>query len=214
MSLGQCLRTTTLALAAVATVFSVNGSALAQAPAAGSQPPPPGQAPETGQDQGHYNVPPPPGYRPNEGQSDSSAQARADDDRYSYEAEQWAARNCVAQRANDTAAGVVIGGILGAIIGAGAAGRYDRGAGAIVGGALGATAGGAIGNAAGASNPNCPPGYVLAPGAAPFYPGSVYGDVIYSAPGWYDPWIWYGGHWIYRPYPYHRYWYRTHRWGR
>ena len=30
--------------------------------------------------------------------------------------------------------------------------------------------------------------------------------VVYDAPTWYNPWIWYGGAWIYRPYPYHRYW--------
>ena len=30
--------------------------------------------------------------------------------------------------------------------------------------------------------------------------------VVYDAPTWYNPWIWYGGSWIYRPYPYHRYW--------
>jgi hypothetical protein len=78
----------------------------------------------------------------------------------------------------------------------------------VVGGALGATAGAAVGNAA-SNNPNCPPGYVLAPGATPFYPGPIYGGVVYAAPPWYDPWIWYGSHWIYRPYPYDRYWYRT-----
>jgi hypothetical protein len=54
----------------------------------------------------------------------------------------------------------------------------------------------------------------MGPGAEPFYPGPVYGDVVYAAPGWYDPWIWYGGHWIYRPYPYHRYWYHSHFHGR
>ena len=33
---------------------------------------------------------------------------------------------------------------------------------------------------------------------------------VYVAPPWYDPWVWYGGHWLYRPYPYHRYWYKRH----
>jgi hypothetical protein len=201
------LRTTALALGLAATTLCATSSAMAQdqGPGAG---PPPDQAPAG---PGPYNVPPPPGYQPGADQADTSPQARDQDDRYSYAAERWAAQNCVAQRANDTAAGVVIGGILGALIGSGLSGRYDRGAGIVAGGALGAAAGGAIGNAAASSNPNCPPGYVLAPGAAPFYPGPVYGDVIYAAPGWYDPWMWYGGHWIYRPYPYHRYWYRTHR---
>lgn len=162
--------------------------------------------------QGQYNVPPPPGYDPADARYDQSPQARDEDERYSYAAEQWAARNCVEAHARDTTAGVVIGGILGAVIGSGLAGRYDRGAGAVAGGALGAVAGGAIGSSAADSNPNCPPGYVMRAGAPPFYPGPVYGGVVYAAPGWYDPWIWYGHHWIYRPYPYHRYyWRRYHR---
>ena len=184
------------------------GSALAQAGPPGPPPgPPPGAPP------GQYNVPPPPGYQPGDSQYDTSAQARAEDDRYSYAAEQWAAQNCVAQRANNTAAGTVIGGILGALVGSSVAGRHDRGASTFAGAAVGAVAGGAIGSSA-SSNPNCPPGYGLRPGAAGFYPGPVYGPVIYAAPAWYDPWEWYGGPWIYRPYPYHRYWYRTHTPGR
>jgi hypothetical protein len=193
-------RATALGLA-LAAGLSAATSSWAQ-PNPYDSPPPAGQGP--------YSVPPPPGYGSSEAQAESSDQARAEDQRYSYEAERWAAENCMAQRANNTAAGAVIGGILGTIIGAGAAGRYDRGAGMVVGGALGATAGAAIGNSA-SSNPNCPPGYVLRPGAPAFYPGPIYGDVLYAAPTWYDPWIWYGNHWIYRPYPYHRYWYRTHR---
>jgi hypothetical protein len=35
--------------------------------------------------------------------------------------------------------------------------------------------------------------------------------VVYAAPGWYRPWVWAGGRWAYRPYPYHRYYYR-HYW--
>jgi hypothetical protein len=175
------------------------------------QGPPPGayagQAPPPGQ----YNVPPPPGYQPGDDQNETSPQAREEDERYSYEAERWAARNCVAQRQADTTAGVVIGGILGAIVGSGLAGPHARGAGAVLGGVGGAAVGGAIGSSA-ATNPNCPPGYVVADGAPPFDPGPIYGGVVYAAPGWYDPWIWYGGHWIYRPYPYHRYWYRHHPW--
>lgn len=191
--------------AAVAACLTAAGAlpcaALAQSgppPATDDGPPPAGQT---------YNVPPPPGYQ---GGPDAAPAARAEDDRYAYEAEQWAARNCVAQRANDTAAGAVIGGILGAIIGGGLAGRYDRGAGVVTGGALGAIAGGAIGRSNAEQNPACPPGYGLAPGAQPFYPGAVFAEGVYVAPGWYDPWLWYGGHWIYRPYPYHRYWGHTH----
>jgi hypothetical protein len=196
-------RTAALTLGVFVAALSISGAASAQPsnPDANGAPPP---------GQGAYNVPPPPGYQPGEGQADTSAQARAEDDRYSYEAERWAARNCVAERANDTAAGAVIGGLFGAIVGSGLAGRHEHAAGAIVGGTAGAIAGGAIGSSAAASNPNCPPGYGLRPGAEPFYPGPIYGPVIYAAPGWYDPWLWYGGHWIYRPYPYHRYWYRTH----
>ena len=172
----------------------------------GSAPPPPDQGPPP--PPGQYNVPPPPGYQSGADPYDTSPQARAEDDRYSYEAERWAAANCVSQRANNTVGGAVIGGLLGALVGAAAGGRYDRGGRAVAGGALGAVAGAAIGGSP-ANNPNCPPGYVLRAGAPPFYP-PVYGEVIYAAPGWYDPWLWYGGHWIYRPYPYHRYWYRAH----
>ena len=44
-------------------------------------------------------------------------------------------------------------------------------------------------------------------GAPVFYygppPGAV---VVYDSPDWYNPWLWYDGRWVYRPYPYHRYW--------
>jgi hypothetical protein len=196
------IRMTTAALAAATALTGV------WPPRAQDGPPPP---PDQTYQGGPYNVPPPPGYSPDAAQYDQSAEARDQDDRYSYEAERWAAANCIAERENSTAAGAVIGGILGAIIGGSAAGRYDRGAGIVAGGALGAVAGGAIGNASAAeNNPNCPPGYVLREGAEPFYAGPVYGDIVYEAPGWYDPWLWYGGHWIYRPYPYHRFWFHEH----
>jgi hypothetical protein len=236
----KAIRTTTAALAA-ATALGGVAPAWAQdgygppppppdqgyqgGPDNAAPPPPPDQGYQGGQyDQGYsgdqysqgyqggqYNVPPPPGYTASDAQYEESAQAREQDERYSYAAEQWAAANCVRQRENSTAAGAVIGGILGAVIGGAAAGRYDRGAGIVAGGALGAVAGGAIGNASAASNPNCPPGFVLRDGAEPFYPGPIYGPIVYAAPGWYDPWLWYGGHWIYRPYPYHRFWYDHHR---
>ena len=197
-------------LGAAATVVSVALSALAQPP---DQPPPGQEPPSQGAynpppPQGAYNVPPPPGYQPGDDRDESSDRARQQDQRYSYEAERWAAQNCIAQRANNGAAGAVIGGILGALVGSGLSSRRDSGAGIVAGAGLGAIAGNAIGRSDG-SNPNCPPGYALRAGAAPFYPGPVYGgDVVYAAPPDYDPWIWYGGHWIYRPYPYHRYWYR------
>jgi hypothetical protein len=196
----------------------------ATSPVAAQPGPPPDQPPSYGHDapgadqdrqgsydqnpSGSYNVQPPPGYQPDQDSDDSSPQGRDEDDRYSYAAERWAADNCVAQRANNTAAGAVIGGILGAIIGSAASG--GRGGGVLAGSLIGGSAGAAIGNSANSSNPNCPPGYVLRDGAPAFYPGPVYGPVGYAAPTWYNPWIWYGHHWIYRPYPYHRYWYHHH----
>ncbi len=185
-------RKTALALAACGCVLSIGGGGAAQPSDVG---------------QGRYNVPPPPGYQPNDARLDSSAQAREEDDRYSYEAERWAARNCVADRADRATAGAVIGGLLGAVVGSGLAGRHDRALGAVSGGAVGAVAGGAIGRS---TSPGCPPGYVLRPGAPPFAPAVVYSDVVYAAPPWYDPWVWYGHHWIYRPYPFHRFWFRHH----
>jgi hypothetical protein len=185
------LKATALVLALAAGPLSFAGPALTQGAA-----------------DGRYNVQPPEGYTPSGQSSETSPRARAEDERYSYEAERWARQNCVAERANNTTAGAVIGGLLGAVAGAGLAGRYDRGAGALAGGALGAVAGGTLGNAA--TDPGCPPGYVLQPHATAFAAGPVYPDVVYVAPGWYDPWIWYGGHWIYRPYPYHRYWFHIH----
>ena len=203
------LLTKAVALSLAAATLTAGSLAAAQDPNAPPPPPPAADpnAPPPASADGRYNVQPPPGYQP--GPDDRSPQARDQDDRYSYDAERWAANNCMAQRANNTASGAIIGGLRGAIVGAGLGGRYDRGGAALAGGAFGAVAGGAIGGSQ-ANNPNCPPGYVLRPGAAAFYPAPVYGDVVYAAPGWYDPWMWYGGHWIYRPYPYHRYWYRTH----
>jgi hypothetical protein len=187
------LRTTVLTMAISASVLSLGGAARAQQP-----------SPE----QRRYNVPPPSGYQLNDERSETSARARAEDERYSYVAERWAARNCVAEHASNAAAGAVIGGLLGAVVGSGLAGRHERAAGAIAGGAVGAVAGGAIGGST--ATPGCPPGYVLRSGASPFDPGPVYTGVVYVAPPWYDPWIWYGHHWLYRPYPFHRYWYRLH----
>lgn len=192
--------TATRAAIALALAVGIGNDSAAVAQPAPPPPPPPGAS---------YNYPPPPGMQPSDAAAENSAAARAQDDQYSYAAEQWAAQNCVAQRANNTAAGAVIGGLLGALVGGSVAGRGSRGAGIVAGGAVGAVAGGAIGAAS--TSPNCPPGYVVRAGAAPFYPGPIYGPVVYAAPPGYDPWIWYGGHWIYRPYPYHRYWYRTHR---
>ena len=38
-----------------------------------------------------------------------------------------------------------------------------------------------------------------------------YSDYYYAAPDWYRPWVFEGGIWAYRPYPYHDWYYRTYR---
>ena len=190
------------------------------------QPPPQGYAPppqgyQQGYQQGYspqqrpYADPalqPPPGYSAEDAQRDASGAARAYDQQYAAAAEAWSQANCVRQEQNRTAAGAIIGGVLGAVIGSAAAGRHEAGAGAIVGGGLGAVAGGAIANSSG---PGCPPGFVVRAGAPAFAyappPGPAV--VVYDAPTWYNPWIWYNGAWIYRPYPYHRYYGEHYRRG-
>ncbi|HTS53497.1 MAG TPA: hypothetical protein VMH26_09515, partial [Burkholderiales bacterium] len=112
----------------------------------------------------------------------------------------WAARNCVNQ-ANNTAAGAVIGGILGA--GIGAAVSRNHASGAAIGGAIGVGTGAVAG--ASSSAGGCPPGYVVAAGAPAFVYGGPY---VAWAPGWYRPWVWAGGRWVYHPY---RYWYWRHQ---
>ncbi len=151
--------------------------------------PPPGQYAE-----------PPPGYE--NGNAAYADQEQEADQTYAQQYSDWAARNCVNQ-ANNTAAGAVIGGILGA--GIGAAVSHNAGRGALVGGAIGLGAGAA----AGASAPGgaCPPGYVVAPGA-PAFGYAYYGPTVTWAPAWYHPWVWAGGRWVYHPY---RYWYWNHR---
>jgi hypothetical protein len=49
------------------------------------------------------------------------------------------------------------------------------------------------------------------PGSPAFIAPAFAGGYVYSAPPGYRPWIWTGGRWAYRPYPYHRYWYRYER---
>ena len=170
----------------------------------GYAPPPQGYA----SPQGPYQDPalrPPEGYSQQDAQRDASPAERDYDRRYAAAAEAWSQANCVRQEQNRTAAGAIIGGVLGAVIGSNLAGGRDRGAGEVVGGALGAVAGGAIASNQG---PGCPQGFVVRAGAPAFYyappPGASV--VVYDQPTWYDPWIWYDGRWMYRPYPYHRYW--------
>ena len=60
----------------------------------------------------------------------------------------------------------------------------------------------------GETSPGCPPGYVVRGDAPGFY---YNGPIYYAAPDWYHPWAFYGGRWVYRPYPYHT-WYYNHYW--
>ena len=226
--MSKSLKSVALSAVSGALIAATAATAFAQAPPPGNYPPPPPnyqqqpppnyqQAPPNYQQpppapygappQGGYQDPalqPPPGYSAQDAQRDAAPQARDYDRGYAAAAEQWSAANCIRQEQNRTATGAIIGGILGAVIGSSVAGRHDQGAGAVIGGALGATAGGAIANNQG---PACPPGFVLRAGAPAFYygppPGAV---VVYDQPTWYNPWIWYDGRWMYRPYPYHRYW--------
>lgn len=181
----------------------------AQGPANGEEPgPPPGYAdneppaPPPGYD-GTQLPPPPPGYQGGPETDQQDLQDRA----YAEYAEQWAQQNCVKAHGNP-AAGAAIGGLLGALIGAGVAGPGSRGAGAFVGGAIGAAGGAAIAGSTDSNetSPGCPPGYVVQDGAPQFYYGAPY---LYAAPGWYRPWVFWGDRWVYRPYPYHV-WYYNH----
>jgi hypothetical protein len=154
--------------------------------------------------------PPPPGYTP----EPAYAPDTAGDQRYGAYAEDWAARYCVRSNGN-TASGAVIGGLFGALLGSSIAGRHDRGAGALMGGIAGAAGGAAVGNAQdNATSPGCPPGYVMRGGAPTFAYDGYNTGYTYAAPGWYRPWIYVGGRWSYRPYPYHNWYYRNHSWGR
>ena len=157
------------------------------------------QAPPTGQ-----YAPPPAGAQ--SGQSNYDDRAQQADRDYAERYSRWAAQYCVDQHNNNTAAGAIIGGVFGAVLGAGVGG-HNPAAGALVGGALGAGTGAAIG--ATASSNSCPPGYVVRVGAPAFvYAGPYYAPAFAYGPAWYRPWVWSGGHWVYYPY---RYWYWFHR---
>jgi len=138
------------------------------------------------------------------------SQQQAIDARYAYDAQRWAQTSCVKSH-GDVAAGAVIGGVFGAILGGAAGGRHSGGS-AAFGAVVGAGTGAAIASSAnGATSPGCPPGYHLRDGAVA-YP-YAYQGYDYAAPGWYQPWVFVGGAWAYRPYPYHTYYYRTYRGG-
>jgi hypothetical protein len=192
-------------MAGVCLVAIAATSLVAEATMADAQnygPPPNGGYPtDTAPPQGQY-APPPPGNEQGGAYDYQSQQADRD---YAARYSAWAAQYCVDQHNNNTAAGAIIGGVLGAVVGAGIAGAGAHAAGAVIGGALGAGTGAAIGSSSGAS-PGCPPGFVVVDGAPAFdWAGP---SVVTWAPGWYNPWLWYGGRWFYHPY---RYWYWQHR---
>ncbi|HEY4114892.1 MAG TPA: hypothetical protein VGM17_12630 [Rhizomicrobium sp.] len=188
---------------AVATITAalLVSTGLAIVPAAaqdsGDYGPPPGGNDQYGPPQGQYAEPPPGSDQGGEYDDQSSQQ----DEQYAQAYSDWAAQNCVDQ-ANNAATGAVIGGILGA--GIGAATSRHAGHGALVGGAIGAGAGAVAGSASGQGG--CPPGYVIRGGA----PGFAFagGPYVAWAPAWYHPWVRVGGRWVYHPY---RSWYWHHR---
>ena len=171
--------------------------------------PPPGydSAPPPGYD-GTRPPPPPPGYQA----GPDASQQQIQDQQYAAYAQQWAQAYCVKAHGN-TGEGAVIGGIAGALFGSAVAGRHSHGEGAVLGGLGGAGVGAAVASSSGsnATSPGCPPGFVTRGGAPAFaYGGGLY---VYAAPGWYHPWVFYGGAWVYRPYPYHVWYYGHYRGG-
>lgn len=179
-------------------------------------PPPTGYAspPLTG-----YGAPPPPGYDgtrpppppPGYVAGADAARQQEEDRRYAQYADGWAQENCVKAHGN-AGAGAVIGGAIGALLGSGLSGRGGHAAGALIGAGVGGAGGAAIaGSQADATSPGCPPGYVVREGAPAFaYAGGPY---AYAAPEWYRPWVYVGGVWSYRPYPYHVWYYQHYHGG-
>ncbi|MEO1967112.1 MAG: hypothetical protein ABGW87_00180 [Sphingomonadaceae bacterium] len=158
-------------------------------------------APPPGYD-GSVPPPPPPGYEVG-AYGDWSARDAA----FARQTEAWSRRYCV-RSGDNTAAGAVIGGVLGAIVGSSLGGRHDHGGSTLAGAAVGAIGGAAVGASTSYStSPGCPPGYVMRRDAPTYYYPS---DYDYAAPGWYRPWVYVGGAWTFRPYPYHVYYYREH----
>ncbi len=198
MSISHMKRTVSALLATLMASAAIGTSPLAAQPAQGSGP----QSRESVPPSGQY-APPPPGYE--NGNATYDEQSQQADRAYAQQYSEWAARYCVDQHNNNTVAGALIGGVLGA--GLGAAIAHNPATGAAIGGALGV----GVGAAAGASQPayGCPPGYVVAAGAPAFaYVGPYWGPSVYWAPAWYHPWVWVDGRWVFHPY---RYWYWWHR---
>lgn len=163
----------------------------------------------------NYDRAPPPGYDgtrtpppPRGWQNDGNdRQYAADDDRYASTAETWARDNCVRSQ-NNAGVGAVVGGLIGALVGNSVSGRRDRTGGTIAGAAVGAVGGAVVGGASSnQTSPGCPPGFVVRGGARGFaYAGGP--GFVYAAPAWYRPWVFVGSRWVYRPYPYHRFYAR------
>jgi hypothetical protein len=198
----QQLKTVCAAALATASLISGVGSADAQ--------------PQTGNDGSQYSQdqapPPAPSSQVTEGSAPRDASAydtrtREADQQYAARYSAWAARYCVDQHNSHVAAGAIIGGLLGAATGAAIGGPHNAAAGAAVGGVIGLGTGAAVG--ASTASAACPPGYVVAAGAPTFVYGGAYAGpgVVYAGPGWYRPWYWSGGRWVYWPY---RYWYWNH----
>lgn len=189
---------TTKTITAGLGLLALASSALAQ----NYPPPPPGPYPQSAPPSGQY-APPPPGYEGSGAVYDERAQ-RYDDD-YGRRYSSWAANYCVRRQQNQVAQDALIGAAAGALLGGVTSGRHHTAQGVIVGGAVGASAGALIGASRQAPG-GCPPGYVLRSGAPTFvYAGPAGG--VFWAPRWYNPWVMYGGQWVYRPY---RDWYFTH----
>ncbi|MXP29764.1 glycine zipper 2TM domain-containing protein [Porphyrobacter algicida] len=164
-------------------------------PYADAYPPPPDY-------DGSELPPPPPGF-----EAGAYGDWTARDAAFARQTEAWSRRYCVRSRDN-TAAGAVVGGLLGAIVGSSLGGRHDRGGSTLAGAAVGAIGGAAVGASSSYStSPGCPPGYVVRRDAPTYYYPS---DYDYAAPGWYRPWVYVGGSWTFRPYPYHVYYYRQY----
>lgn len=164
-----------------------------------------------------YDRAPPPGYDgtqappPPRGWRDDGDDRgyREEDDRFAYGAERWAQENCVRAQ-NNAGVGAVVGGLIGALVGNAASRPRDRTGGTLAGAAVGAAGGAIVGGASSnATSPGCPPGFVVRRGAAGFAYGGP--DFVYAAPAWYRPWVFVGSRWVYRPYPYHRF-YARHYW--
>lgn len=164
---------------------------------------------ERGPPAGYDGTQPPP---PPRGWSADPDQQRfyAEDDRFAEQAERWAQGNCVRAQ-NNTAAGAIVGGLIGALIGNGTSRPRDRTGGTLAGAAIGAAGGAVVGSAtSNQTSPGCPPGFVVRGGAPAFAYGPGFAPgFAYAAPGWYRPWVFAGNRWVYRPYPYHRF-YRRH----